>query len=72
MIVFQKIREKRYLFVLLMLLFMGAGVFIFIFQNRGGNILTEASPDTSALQLYYFDGKVNSPEPYIILIEKKI
>ena len=57
MIVFQKIREKRYLFVLLMLLFMGAGVFIFIFQNRGGNILTEASPDTSALQLYYFDGK---------------
>lgn len=40
------------------LLLVIAGIcFAKVGRSKGGNILAEASPDTSALQLYYFDGE---------------
>lgn len=49
--------RKLYVSGLLILLIGAAGVFLVRGSHQGGNILAGASPDTSALQMYYFDGE---------------
>lgn len=49
--------RKLYVSGLLILLFGAAGIFLMRGSHQGGNILAGASPDTSALRLYYFDGE---------------
>lgn len=51
-------KAKRYGagFIFLVILIAGIG-FWAVSGGKGGNILEGASPDTSALQLYYFDGE---------------
>lgn len=49
--------RKLYVSGLLILFIGAAGVFLVRGSRRGGNILAGASPDTSALQMYYFDGE---------------
>ena len=53
--------KKKYITVLMLSLLILAAVLYGIRNDRrndnGGNILAGASPDTSALQMYYFDGE---------------
>ena len=53
--------KKKYITVLILSLLILAAVLYGIRNSRrndkGGNILAGASPDTSALQMYYFDGE---------------
>lgn len=59
---FQKIKEKRSVSILFIILFVIAGILLGEVLHwignggKGGNILAGASPDTSAFQMYYFDG----------------
>lgn len=59
---FQKIKEKRSVSILFIILFVIAGILLGAVLHwignggKGGNILAGASPDTSAFQMYYFDG----------------
>ena len=55
-------RKTKYipamLFIILFLAAAGILLAVFLYKNnKGGNILTGASPDTSAFQLYYYDGE---------------
>ena len=60
---FQKMKEKRSVSILLIILFVIAGILLVTVlhgketRSKGGNILAGASPDTSAFQMYYFDGE---------------
>lgn len=53
--------RKKYITVLILSLLILAAVLYGIRNSRrndkGGNILAGASPDTSAFQMYYFDGE---------------
>ena len=45
-------------FIMLFLAVAGVLFAVFLYKNdKGGNILVGASPDTSAFQLYYYDGE---------------
>ena len=45
-------------FIILFLAVAGVLFAVFLYKNdKGGNILVGASPDTSAFQLYYYDGE---------------
>lgn len=60
---FQKMKVKKvYLcYLLILLIIMGILLIIVLYgkqnSSKDGNILAGASPDTSAFQFYYFDGK---------------
>ncbi len=56
-------RKTKYIpvvfFIILFLAVAGVLFAVFLYKNdKGGNILVGASPDTSAFQLYYYDGAV--------------
>jgi len=57
----QKHWKQKYLFVVTIALFILAAILYGVQNggenNKGGDILAEASPDTSAFQMYYFDGE---------------
>ncbi len=55
-------RKTKYIpvvfFIMLFLAVAGVLFAVFLYKNdKGGNILVGASPDTSAFQLYYYDGE---------------
>ena len=55
-------RKTKYIpvvfFIILFLAVAGVLFAVFLYKNdKGGNILVGASPDTSAFQLYYYDGE---------------
>lgn len=63
---FQENKRKKYVLAFAMIALAVAAIFLawFLYRkviygsgNPGGNILAGASPDTSALQIYYYDGE---------------